>query len=144
MRRLCVLLFAACSSKSASPPPASTPPTEKTATEALERAKPVDKPIKIGEAHRYRIEIPAGMVASGVVMLASILVPPGAAAQETRTAETKTSKERPSWWISIWIGSAGTRRNRANLMAPICREQSSVSALLFAAGENLYGTKKGS
>jgi hypothetical protein len=35
-------------------------------------------------------------IASGVVMLASILVPPGAAAQETRTAETKTSKERLS------------------------------------------------
>ena len=28
-------------------------------------------------------------------------------------------------------------------MAPICREQSSVSALPFAAGENLYGNEDG-
>jgi enterochelin esterase-like enzyme len=68
MWRFTVLVVVACSSPSPDRPPPSTPPPaarDKPAAESLVVGKAIDKPIE-GNAHRYRIELGAGMVATGV------------------------------------------------------------------------------
>jgi enterochelin esterase family protein len=69
------LVVAACSpSKSDKPsptpptPPTPAPPTPSVAAEAITVGTPVEKPMRAGDAHRYRIEVPAGNVVTGVVM----------------------------------------------------------------------------
>ena len=66
MVRWLLLLVVACSS-SPSPPP-QVKPGPKIPAEKLERGKPVEKAIREGESHRYRIEAGAAMVVKGVVM----------------------------------------------------------------------------
>jgi enterochelin esterase-like enzyme len=79
MHRLAIALVAlvavvgCSSSKSDKPSPTPTPtptpaPTPTVPAEAIAVGKPVEKPMRAGEAHRYRIEVPAGNVISGVVM----------------------------------------------------------------------------
>jgi enterochelin esterase family protein len=61
----------ACSSPSPSsspPAPEAKPAPPKGDAEKLERGKPVEKSIRKGESHRYRIEAGAAMVVRGVVM----------------------------------------------------------------------------
>lgn len=64
MHRWMLLFAVACSSSSSPPAPEakSAAPAEK-----LERAKPVEKSIRKGESHRYRIQASAAMVVKGVV-----------------------------------------------------------------------------
>ncbi len=64
MQRWLLPLLVACSSSS-SPDPRPTPP--KVAAEKLERGKAVEKSIRKGESHRYRIDAGASMVVKGVV-----------------------------------------------------------------------------
>jgi enterochelin esterase family protein len=78
MRKLLVLaLIAACSSSASAPsPPPSPSPSAPPAAEAanrppadkLEAGHPVERTIKSGEVHRYRIEVPAGNTALGAVV----------------------------------------------------------------------------
>jgi enterochelin esterase-like enzyme len=65
MYRRMLLLVVACSSPSSSPPQAR--PAQVSA-DKLERGKPVEKSVRAGESHRYRLELGAAMVATGVVM----------------------------------------------------------------------------
>ena len=67
MHRWMLLFFVACSSSS-SPAPEAKPAPPEVAAEKLERGKPVEKSIRRGESHRYRIELGAAMVVTGVVM----------------------------------------------------------------------------
>jgi enterochelin esterase-like enzyme len=63
MRILLVLACAACSGESTPPSAtASLPPAD-----PLDRAKPVERELRTGEKHRFRIELPANHVAIGVV-----------------------------------------------------------------------------
>jgi enterochelin esterase-like enzyme len=77
--RWALLLVAACSSSST--PPARPAPTEPAApapqtaavkplprADRIEQGKPVERSIKTGESHRYRVELSAGHVITGVVM----------------------------------------------------------------------------
>src|ERR1041385_2609614 len=73
MCRWMLLLAVACSSSSSPPPPAPAPQQPKAASptvaaQALEVGKPIEKAIRRGEAHRYRVAAGAGMVVTGVVM----------------------------------------------------------------------------
>src|SRR5512139_607788 len=68
MRRWMWLFVIACSSSSAPPAPEAKPAPSKVAAEKLERGKPVEKSIRKGESHRYRIAAGAAMVVKGVVM----------------------------------------------------------------------------
>jgi len=68
MHRWMLLSVVACSSSSSPPAPEAKPASPKAAAEKLERAKPVEKSIRKGESHRYRIEAGAAMVVKGVVM----------------------------------------------------------------------------
>ncbi len=66
-----LLLVVACSSPSVSSDPerkAAPPPPPRPSAERLERGKPIEKVIRAGEVHRYRIDLGASMVATGVVM----------------------------------------------------------------------------
>lgn len=66
-----LLFVVACSSSSSPPAPEEKPakPTPpKVSAEILQRGKPVEKSIRKGESHRYRIEAGAAMVVTGVVM----------------------------------------------------------------------------
>lgn len=67
MRRWMLLFVVACSSSSSPAPEAKRSPP-KLAAEKIERGKPVEKTIRKGESHRYRIEVGASMVVKGVVM----------------------------------------------------------------------------
>src|SRR5262245_51319306 len=68
MHRWMLLLAVACSSSSSPPAPETKPAPPTVSAEKLERGKPVEKAIRKGEPHRYRIETGAGMVVTGVVM----------------------------------------------------------------------------
>jgi enterochelin esterase-like enzyme len=64
-----LLFVVACSSSSSSPPaPEAKPAPPRVNAERLERGKPIEKSIRKGESHRYRIEAGAAMVVKGVVM----------------------------------------------------------------------------
>ncbi|MEJ7601278.1 MAG: alpha/beta hydrolase-fold protein, partial [Kofleriaceae bacterium] len=65
MCRVLLLFALACSSPTSQPP---LEPARRPEAERLERGKPIEKTIRAGEAHRYRIELGAAMVATGVVM----------------------------------------------------------------------------
>lgn len=68
MRRLMLLFVVACSSSSSPPAPETKPAPPKVNADQLERGKPVEKSIRKGESHRYRVEASAAMVVTGVVM----------------------------------------------------------------------------
>lgn len=70
MHWVMLLLVVACSSSSTSSDPESKrlPPSPRPSAERLERGKPIEKAIRAGEVHRYRIELGASTVATGVVM----------------------------------------------------------------------------
>ncbi len=69
MKRWMLLFVVACSSSSSSPPaPEAKSAPPRVNAEILRRGKPVEKSIRKGEAHRYRIEAGAAMVVTGVVM----------------------------------------------------------------------------
>src|SRR5688572_7758226 len=67
MRRSMLLFAVACSSSS-SPLAPETRPAPAASAETLQHGKPVEKAIRKGETHRYRIDANAAMVVSGVVM----------------------------------------------------------------------------
>jgi enterochelin esterase-like enzyme len=67
MNRWMLLFVVACSSSS-SPAPEVKPAPVNAVAEKLERGKPIEKSIRKGESHRYRIEAGAAMVVTGVVM----------------------------------------------------------------------------
>jgi enterochelin esterase family protein len=68
MRRWILLFVVACSSSSSPPAPEANPAPPKLNAQILQRGKPIEKSIRKGESHRYRIEAGAAMVVTGVVM----------------------------------------------------------------------------
>ncbi|HEX5059013.1 MAG TPA: alpha/beta hydrolase-fold protein [Kofleriaceae bacterium] len=66
--RWILLLVVACSSSSSPPAPETKSAPPKVSAEKLERGKPIEKAIRKGESHRYRVEAGAAMVVTGVVM----------------------------------------------------------------------------
>ncbi len=68
MRRWMMLLLVVACSSSSQPAPEATPTPPKVSAEKLERGKPVERSIRKGESHRYRIDAGAAMVVTGVVM----------------------------------------------------------------------------
>ncbi|HEU0030005.1 MAG TPA: alpha/beta hydrolase-fold protein [Kofleriaceae bacterium] len=67
-RWIAVWLVVACSSSSSPPAPATSATAPEIAAEKLARGTPVEKSIKKGESHRYRVDAGAAMVVKGVVM----------------------------------------------------------------------------
>lgn len=65
------LILVACSpSGSSAPTPTPTPAPSagsKVPADKIEKGHPVERPIRAGENHRYRVELPAGHVVTGVV-----------------------------------------------------------------------------
>jgi enterochelin esterase-like enzyme len=74
MRWLPLILIACSSSGSSAPAPAPAPmppaanAPPKVPAEKLENGRPVERAIKVGEKHRYRVELAAGNVAIGTVV----------------------------------------------------------------------------
>jgi enterochelin esterase family protein len=68
MYRWVLLFVMACSSSSSPPAPETKADPPKVNAEKLELGKPIEKSIREGESHRYRIEAGAAMVVKGVVM----------------------------------------------------------------------------
>jgi len=68
MHRWMLLFIMACSSSSAPPAPEAKSAPPRVNAEILLRGKPIDRSIRNGESHRYRIEAGAAMVVTGVVM----------------------------------------------------------------------------
>jgi hypothetical protein len=61
-------LVAACSSPAQKDNPAQDKPPPKPAATPLELGKPIERPIRAGESHHYRIDAAANMVVEGLVM----------------------------------------------------------------------------
>src|SRR5262245_55968203 len=68
MRKLLLILAACSSSSSAQTPPPAPVAVKRPAADKLEIGHPIEREIKGDEVHRYRIELPAGNTALGVVM----------------------------------------------------------------------------
>ncbi|HEY5945313.1 MAG TPA: alpha/beta hydrolase-fold protein [Kofleriaceae bacterium] len=68
MLRWLLVFVVACSSSSSPPAPEAKPAPPKPNADKLERGKPVEKSIRKGESHRYRIEAGASMGITGVAM----------------------------------------------------------------------------
>jgi enterochelin esterase-like enzyme len=68
MHRWILLFVMACSSPASPPAPEAKGAPPKVDAEKLDRGKSVERSIRRGESHRYRIEAGAAMVVTGVVM----------------------------------------------------------------------------